>query len=90
LDANLLPGDYPLAVSFNGSEYYQPSTGNGSMRVQAEVDWNLSLTQDWTYMGNVTRLVGDLFDAVYLTPVIGNDTFLTVSMMTDQGPIDLA
>ena len=90
LASNLLAGDYPIGVSFNGSDYYQVSTGLGSIRVQADIDWNLSIAQDWTYMGNSTRLVGDIFDSVFLTPVIGNETLILVSLNTDEGPIDIA
>ena len=90
LASNLLAGDYPIGISFNGSDYYQASTGFGSIRVQADIDWNLSIAQDWTYMGNSTRLIGDIFDSVYLTPVIGNETLILVSLETDEGPIDIA
>ncbi|DAC22767.1 MAG TPA: hypothetical protein D7H91_01965, partial [Candidatus Poseidoniales archaeon] len=90
LDANLRAGDYPIDVSFNGSSFYQPSTGNGSMRVMADIGWNLSIAQDWTFMGNSTRLFGDVFDSVYLTPVLNNTTLITVSLFTEQGPIDIA
>lgn len=90
LDANLLAGDYPIGAAFNGSDFYQPAIGSGSIRVQAEIDYNLSISQDWTYMGNTTTLVGDIFDAVYNTPVLNNNTLIRVSMGTDDGPIDLA
>ena len=90
LDANLLSGDYPIGISFNGSDFYQPSTGFGSIRVMADIGWNLSIAQDWTFMGNSTRLVGDVFDAVYLTPVLNNTTLISVSLFTEQGPIDIA
>ncbi|MGB1587777.1 MAG: transglutaminase domain-containing protein [Poseidonia sp.] len=90
LGANLFAGDYPLGISFNGSTFYQPSTGNGTMRVQADIDWNLSVGQDWTYMGNSTRLFGDIFDSVHLTPVVGNDTLIFVSLVTQEGPLDIA
>ena len=90
LDANLLAGDYPIDVSFNGSDFYQPSIGSGSMRVQAEIGWNVSIAQDWTYMGNSTRISGDIFDAVYLTPVVGNETLISVTLFTEIGPIDIA
>ena len=90
LDANLRSGDYPIGISFNGSDFYQPSTGFGSIRVMADIDWNLSIGQDWTFMGNSTRLFGDVFDAVYLTPVLNNTTLISVSLSTDEGPIDIA
>ena len=41
LDANLISGDYPIGISFNGSSFYQPSTGFGSIRVMADIGWNL-------------------------------------------------
>ena len=90
LSANLLAGDYTIDISFNGTDHFSPSTGNGSIRVQADVGWNVSVAQDWTYMGNTTRIVGDIFDSVYLTPVIGNDTLISVSLFTDFGPLDIA
>ena len=90
LDANLRSGDYAIDIVFNGSSFYQPSSGNGSIRVMADIGWNLSIGQDWTYMGNSTRLFGDVFDSVYLTPVLNNTTLVTVSLFTEQGPIDVA
>ena len=90
LDANLRSGDYPIGISFNGSDFYQPSAGTGAIRVMADIGWNLSIGQDWTFMGNSTRLFGDVFDAVYLTPVLNNTTLITVSLFTEQGPIDIA
>ena len=90
LDANLRSGDYPIDISFNGSDFYQPSTGFGGIRVMADIDWNLSIGQDWTFMGNSTRLFGDVFDAVYLTPVLNNTTLISVSLSTDEGLIDIA
>ena len=60
------------------------------MRVQAEIGWNVSIAQDWTYMGNSTRISGDIFDAVYLTPVVGNETLISVTLFTEIGPIDIA
>ena len=56
----------------------------------ADIGWNLSIAQDWTYMGNTARLFGDIFDSVYLTPVLNNTTLITVSLFTEQGPIDVA
>lgn len=90
LDANLLPGDYLLNASFNGSQFFEPSTGSGPIRVLAEIGWNISIGQDWTDFGNSTYIYGDIFDAVYLNRVIGNDTLILVTMLTPQGPMDIA
>ena len=90
LDANLVAGDYPIGVSFNGSDYYQPSIGNGSIRIQAEIGYNLSIGQDWTHIGNSTFLFGDIFDAVYNTPVLDNNTQIRVSINLEEGPVDIA
>ena len=90
LTADLLAGDYPIDVSFNGSDYYQPSIGAGSIRVQAEIGYNLSIGQDWTHIGNSTFLSGDIFDAFYNTPVLNNNSQIRVTINLDEGPVDIA
>ena len=93
VDSTLFAGDYDFDISFNGSDLYQPSTGSELMRIAAEVAWNLSLSQDWTHLGNTSYLFGDIFDAQYTNiSVLGdNITMLTILMMTPEGmPIDLA
>jgi hypothetical protein len=93
LDASMYAGDYPLDISFNGSDLYQPSTGLSSVRVAAEVGWNLTLAQDWTHIGNSTYIYGDIFDAVHTNRKILGDniTMLSLIMATADGqPIDLA
>ena len=93
IDSTLLAGDYPFSISFNGSDLYQPSTGASSIRIAAEVDWSLILSQDWTHIGNTSYLSGDIFDAQYPNvKVLGdNITMLTLTMFTTEGqPIDLS
>ena len=93
IDSTLRAGDYPFEISFNGSELYQPSTGLSSVRVAAEIDWNFSLAQDWTHIGNTSYMFGDIFDAQYPTEkVLGdNITMLTLTMLNTEGqPFDLA
>jgi hypothetical protein len=93
VDSTLFAGDYDFDISFNGSDLYQPSTGSELMRIAAEVAWTLSLSQDWTHLGNTSYLFGDIFDAQYTNiSVLGdNITMLTILMMTPEGmPIDLA
>ena len=92
LDSTLRAGDYPFDIQFNGSNLYQPANASGSIRVQAEVGWNLSLVQDWTHLGNTTYIVGDIFDAQYTAErVLGNDTIIAATLVTSDGlPVDLA
>ncbi len=90
LAADLVANDYPIDISFNGSDYYQPSIGNGSIRVQAEIGYNLSIGQDWTHIGNSTFLSGDIFDAFYNTPVLNNNTQIRVTINLEDGPVDIA
>ena len=40
LDGSLTAGDYPFTISYNGSDDYAPSLGNGLLRVKAEIGWN--------------------------------------------------
>jgi len=72
--------------------FYQPSSG---IRFDAcawpKSDGISQFAQDWTFMGNSTRLFGDLFDSVYLTPVINNTTLISVSLFTERrAGIDVA
>ena len=93
LDADMYAGDYLLDISFNGSDLYQASIGQGSVRVAAEVDWNITLAQDWTHIGNSSYIFGDIFDAVHTNrKVLGdNITMLSLFMTTLEGaPIDLS
>ena len=93
LDADMYAGDYLLDISFNGSDFYKPSIGQTSVRVAAEVGWNITLAQDWTHIGNSTYIFGDIFDAVHTNrKVLGdNITMLSLIMTTIEGqPIDLA
>ncbi|DAC70888.1 MAG TPA: hypothetical protein D7I16_01920, partial [Candidatus Poseidoniales archaeon] len=92
LDSNLRPGDYDFDIQYNGSLLYQPSFASDSIRVQAEIGWNLSILQDWTHLGNTTYIVGDIFDGQFTTErVLGNDTIIAVTMFDGDGfPIDLA
>ncbi|MDA8701342.1 transglutaminase domain-containing protein [Euryarchaeota archaeon] len=93
IDSTLLAGDYPFSISFNGSDLYQPSTGLAQIRVAAEVDWNLSVSQDWTHIGNTSYIFGDIFDAQYPNvKVLGdNITMLTLTMFNFEGqPFDLS
>tara|TARA_B110000459_G_scaffold203878_1_gene262401 strand:- start:2962 stop:11922 length:8961 start_codon:yes stop_codon:yes gene_type:complete len=93
LEASMYAGDYVLDISFNGSDLYQPSIGQESVRVAAEVGWNITLAQDWTHIGNSTYIFGDIFDAVHTNrKVLGdNITMLSLIMTTIEGqPIDLS
>ena len=93
VDSTLFAGDYNFDISYNGSERYQPSTGTSTVRIAAEVAWNLSLGQDWTHLGNSSYLSGDIFDAQYPNiSVLGdNITMLSITMFTTEGmPIDLS
>ena len=93
LDADMYAGDYLLDISFNCSDLYQASIGQGSVRVAAEVDWNITLAQDWTHIGNSSYIFGDIFDAVHTNrKVLGdNITMLSLFMTTLEGaPIDLS
>ena len=92
LDSSLRPNDYVFDIQYNGSDLYQPGTASESIRVQAEIGWNLTILQDWTHLGNMTYIVGDIFDAQYTNEaVLGNDTVISMIMLDADGfPIDLA
>ncbi|RZD43349.1 MAG: hypothetical protein CXT70_01520, partial [Methanobacteriota archaeon] len=58
LNSSKIAYDYVLDVSFNGSQYFQQSTGYGWLRTQAEVGWNISVGQDWNHLGTTTYIYG--------------------------------
>ena len=92
LDSNLKPGDYDFDIQYNGSFLYQPSVASDTIRVQAEIGWNLSVLQDWTHLGNTTYIVGDIFDAQFTNErVLDNNTIVIATLLDNEGnPIDLA
>ena len=90
IDANMFAGDYPFDISFNGSDLYVPNSDSTTVRVMAEIGWNLTSADDWVHIGNSTFITGDFYDAVHNTRVVGNDTLLTLVLLTEEGPIDLA
>ncbi|RJU90761.1 MAG: DUF4129 domain-containing protein, partial [Candidatus Poseidoniales archaeon] len=91
VDSTLPAGDYGFEISFNGSELYQPSAVTLPVRVAAEIAWNLSVSQDWTHLGNTSYVYGDIFDALYTnTRVTNNATMISLLMSTPEGPLDLA
>jgi transglutaminase-like putative cysteine protease len=87
LNASKIAYDYFLDISFNGSQYFQPSIGVGTLRTQAEVGWNISVGQDWNHLGTTTYIYGDIFDPVHLTPITGNDSILTILMQLPDGNV---
>ena len=86
IDDDLVAGDYPIEVSYNGSELYAPSVSVGTIRIKATIGWSLTLAQDWTHIGNSTFINGSIFDELYNTPILGqNITQYTISMFTPDG-----
>ena len=45
----------------------------GLLRVKAEIGWNISITQDWTHLGDSLWINGSIYDAVYQTPILGDN-----------------
>ncbi|MGB0700695.1 MAG: hypothetical protein ACPGO6_06795, partial [Candidatus Poseidoniaceae archaeon] len=92
LDGNLAADDYVIAVSYNGSDDYAPSSGSGLLRVKAEIGWNISITQDWTHLGDSLWINGSIYDAVYQTPILGDNIsqYIMVLVTEDGRNIDLA
>ena len=62
------------------------------MRVKAEIGWNISISQNWTHLGDELWINGSIFDGVYQTPILGdNISQYSIVLITDDGRnIDLA
>ena len=88
-DSNLIAGDYPFEMAFGGNDYFVASSNSSFLRIKGTVNVNVSVINDWTYLGNTTWVVGDITDSVHNTAVLGNDSVLIASLITPNGPIDL-
>ncbi|HJL59986.1 MAG TPA: hypothetical protein QF621_06515, partial [Candidatus Thalassarchaeaceae archaeon] len=88
-DANMFAGDYVLDMDFTGNEYYVASSNTSMLRIMGSVDLSLAIIDDWTHIGNQSWLVGDVTDAIHNNAVIGNDSIITVMLLTLNGPVDL-
>ena len=82
----------PLRFSYNGSDDYAPSSGSGLLRVKAEIGWNISISQEWTHLGDQLWINGTIFDGVYQTPILGDNIsqYIIVLVTEDGRNIDLA
>ncbi|MEC8540556.1 MAG: Ig-like domain-containing protein [Candidatus Thermoplasmatota archaeon] len=86
LDGNLIAGDYLFTVSYNGSDDYAASVGSGLLRVKAEIGWSITTSQDWTHLGNEVWINGSIYDAVYQTPILGdNISQYSIVLISDDG-----
>ena len=83
--ANLPANDYPFSVNFNGSDNFTTSSADFLVRIKAEIDFNFAIGQDWTHAGNNTWVTGSIFDQVLSTPVLDNQTELTLSINNAAG-----
>ncbi len=92
LDANLTADDYVIGVVYNGSDDYSPSTGTGFLRVKAEIGWNITISQNWTHLGDSLWINGTIFDGVYQTPILGDNIsqYSLVLVTEDERIVDLA
>ena len=92
LDANLPANDYVVGINYNGSEDYSPSSGNGTIRVKAEIGWNITISQEWTHLGDNLTINGSIFDGIYQTPILGdNISQYSIVLVTEDGRnLDLA
>ena len=88
-NANLFAGDYPFDMAFDGNRYFQVAGNNSLLRIKGTVDITVSVIDDWTYRGNTTWLIGDITDAVHNTAVLDNESMIIVTLLTENGPIDL-
>ena len=91
LDSNLTAGDYNISVAYNGSDDYSPSSGVGTLRVKAEIGWSISISQDWTHLGEELWFNGSIYDGVYQSPILGdNISQYSIALVADDGrAIDL-
>lgn len=74
------PGDYLVFVDYNETSLYQASNGSVMLRLQGNVSLNHTLSQDWTHLGGILTITGNVTDDVLGGHVTGNDTVITVEI----------
>ena len=83
--SNLAAGDYPFDMSFAGNTFFMASDNSTTLRIMGTIDITVSVTDDWTYLGNTTWLTGAITDDVLGTAVLGNDSVIIAQLLTSDG-----
>ncbi|RAH15662.1 MAG: hypothetical protein CMB56_002275 [Methanobacteriota archaeon] len=83
----LVPGDYIFETSFLGSELFEASVGQESIRIQGEAELDASLASNWVHIGEEGYIVGQLVDLKKNPPgqITGNSTEIIIEMLTLKG-----
>ena len=83
--------DYVVSVSYNGSDDYSPSFGSDFLRVKAEIGWNISISQNWTHLGDQLWINGSIYDGIYQSPILGDNIsqYSIVLISEDGNNVDL-
>ena len=88
--ASLAAGDYPFETIFNGSEYFAPVTNSTLIRIQADVSITAGPGVDWVHIGDIGWINGSFVDAQLLTPVLNNNSGITVIIIhPTDGPYEV-
>ena len=83
--SNLAAGDYPFDMSFAGNTFFMASDNSTTLRIMGTIDITVTVTDDWTYLGNTTWLTGTITDDVLGTAVLGNDSVIIAQLVTSDG-----
>ena len=83
--SNLAAGDYSFDMSFAGNTFFMASSNSTTLRIMGTIDITVSVSDDWTYLGNTTWLTGAVTDDVLGTAVLGNDSVIIAQLTTSDG-----
>jgi len=87
--ADAIAQDELIEGQFNGSDWFKASFSNTTMRVQGDVDISFTISQQWIDRGATAWVNGSISDAVYGTPVLGNDSMVMFAIFGAEGFRDL-
>jgi len=83
---DLVPGDYPWVLTYNGSTWMAPNSTDDSVRIQGIANASVTFGEEWTARGSTNWISGFARDLVLNSPVTGNNSSVTVLL---QVPSDL-
>ena len=74
-------GDYSWVLNYSGSTWLNPASVSDTVRIQALSFASLNIGSEWTPRGNSNWVSGFALDRILATPVIANNSSVTVQIL---------
>ena len=84
-EATAPAGDYSWVLNYSGSTWFNPSSIIEMVRIQGQSNSTVSIGSEWTPRGTSNWVSGFAQDKNLGTPVIGNNSSVTVQLLVPSG-----